>query len=106
MLGINPLMAKKKATIIRFIKKTMVALIVEAKMIVQRGTYILVTNCALDKSELIPADVPSEKKKNITRPTNNSREYVSVPLFLGLNMVEKTKFKTAKIKRGFNRTQI
>lgn len=38
MLGTNPLIAKKNAITKRFIKKIKVALMVEAKIIVQRGT--------------------------------------------------------------------
>ena len=58
----------------RFIAKMRDALIVEAITIVQRGTYIFVTNEALLISELSPAIVPSEKKLKSIMEVSSWRE--------------------------------
>ena len=103
--GQYPYQVKKTAMMMRFIAKMRDALIVEAITIVQRGTYIFVTNEALLISEFSPDIVPSEKKLKSMMEVRSWREKCWMPEFLGLKIVEKTKFKMRNVSRGFKSAQ-
>jgi hypothetical protein len=60
--GTNFSIPKNRTITKIFIRKIIAEFIVEAAMMVQRGTYIFVTSWDLFRSEFIPAEVPSEKK--------------------------------------------
>jgi len=78
---------------------------VEARTIVQRGTYILVTSEAFPIRELSPAMVPSEKKLKSMMEVRSWREKCWIPEFLGLKIVEKTKLSIKKVRRGLRSAQ-
>ena len=105
MPGQKPYQAKNITMMMRFIPKISVALIVEAATIVQRGTYIFVTSDAFPRSELSPAIVPSEKKLKSMMEVRSWMEKCWIPEFLGLKIVEKTKLRIRKVRRGFKSAQ-
>jgi len=65
-----------------------------------------VTRAALFTSEESPAEVPSEKKVKSIMEVMSCREKCSVPVFLGLKMEEKTKFKMRNMSSGFKMAQM
>ncbi len=81
----------------------MVALSVDATIIVQRGIYVFVTKFAFDSRDERPAFVPSEKKVYNIKDVNNSKAYVSTPSGLrGLKREENTTYKTVNMRSGLN----
>ena len=78
---------------------------VEARTIVQRGTYILVTSEALLISELSPDIVPSEKKLKSMMEVRSWREKCWMPELRGLKIVEKTKLSIKKVSKGLSSAQ-
>mgnify|MGYP006871753315 CR=1 FL=1 len=105
MPGQKPYQTKKTAMMMRFMPNMSDALIVEAMTIVQRGTYIFVTRDAFPRSELSPDIVPSEKKLKSMMEVKSCKEKCWIPDPFGLKIVEKTKFKMRKVRRGFNSAQ-